>query len=122
MAEKKINRGTILQGKITRKVISKGKVTEKETVQKPVEVTQQAEEASVSRSGQKERSKKACSFCQGKNCPSYADAANLRRYTSDRAKIVSRLKTSLCSKHQRQITRQIKYARHLALLPFTPKV
>ncbi|MCL5784585.1 MAG: 30S ribosomal protein S18 [Patescibacteria group bacterium] len=102
--------------KVTRKVISKGKVTAKEAVKEPVEVTQQAEEM------QKEKPKKACLFCQGKNCPSYTDVATLRRYMSDRAKIVARAKSNLCSKHQRRVAKQIKYARHLALLPFTPKV
>ncbi|OGE29846.1 30S ribosomal protein S18, partial [Candidatus Daviesbacteria bacterium RIFCSPHIGHO2_01_FULL_38_8b] len=44
------------------------------------------------------------------------------RLLTDRAKITPRLKNGLCSKHQRFATREIKYARHLGLLPFTPKV
>lgn len=68
------------------------------------------------------RSKRVCLFCQSKASPSYTDLVTLRRFLTDRAKIVPKLKSSLCSKHQRRVTKQIKYARHLALLPFTPKV
>lgn len=68
------------------------------------------------------RTKKVCSFCQSKTNPSYTDLVVLRRFLTDRAKIVARAKSGLCSRHQRLVTRQIKYARHLALLPFTPKV
>lgn len=65
---------------------------------------------------------KRCFFCQSKTSPSYTDISVLRRFTTDRVKIVPRVKNNLCSKHQRAITKQIKYARHLSLLPFTPKV
>lgn len=99
--------------KITRKVISKVSVETKEpTEETPKEV--KAEENS--------RARRTCFFCQSKTNPSYADIATLRRFITDRAKIVSHLKNNLCSKHQRAMTRQVKYARHLALLPFTPKV
>lgn len=101
--------------KITRKVISKvSKVSE----EKASETTEQAETDSKTTN----RPKKVCFFCQAKSNPSYTDIAVLRRFTTDRAKIVARAKSSLCSKHQRVVTRQIKYARHLALLPFVPKV
>lgn len=65
---------------------------------------------------------KRCRFCQSKLNPSYTDVVSLRRFLTDRAKIVSKARTGLCSKHQRFATREIKYARHLALLPFTPQV
>lgn len=68
------------------------------------------------------KAKRVCFFCQSKSVPSYTDISTLRRYQTDRAKIVPKQKNSLCSKHQRRVTKQIKYARHLALLPFTPKV
>lgn len=95
--------------KITRKVISKAPSV------KETEKTQQVQ------------SKKACFFCQSKrgtatDNPSYTDITLLRRFTTDRVKIVPRSKSNLCSKHQREVTRQIKYARHLALLPFIPKI
>ena len=66
--------------------------------------------------------KRVCFFCQSKKDPSYTDLATLKRYVNERGKIVPRMKTGVCSKHQRAVTRGIKYARHLALLPFTPKV
>ncbi|MBI2338559.1 30S ribosomal protein S18 [Candidatus Daviesbacteria bacterium] len=100
--------------KITRKVISKGVAVKKtEETEQPADLQKTTEEG---------KPKKACFFCQSKTDPSYTDVAVLRRFLSDRAKIVSRAKNSLCSKHQRGAGRQIKYARHLALLPFTPRV
>ena len=73
-------------------------------------------------SGTKTRSKRACAFCQGKSNPSYTDLSALRRFLTDRAKIVAKERSGVCSKHQRQVAKNIKYARHLALLPFVPKV
>lgn len=73
-------------------------------------------------SSTKARSKRACVFCQGKSNPSYTDLSALRRFLTDRAKIVAKERSGVCSKHQRQVAKNIKYARHLALLPFVPKV
>ncbi len=100
--------------KITRKVISKASAEEKVSKEETVSKVSRVEETG--------KTKKACSFCQGKTCPSYTDTSTLRKYLTDRAKIVARAKDGLCSKHQRAVTREIKYARHLALLPFVPKV
>lgn len=97
--------------KITRKVISKAPL--KEEASKEVEAPKTAET---------DKPKKSCFFCQGKTNPSYTDTVVLRRFTTDRAKIVARAKSNVCSRHQRAVSRQIKYARHLALLPFVPKV
>ncbi len=64
--------------------------------------------------------KKVCSFCVEKvESIDYKDVAKLRRYTSDRAKILPRRITGTCALHQRQLTEAIKRARHIALLPFT---
>ena len=63
-----------------------------------------------------------CFFCQKKSNPLYTDLTNLRRHLTDRAKIVSKERSGVCSKHQRAVAKNIKYARHLALLPFVPKV
>ncbi len=62
--------------------------------------------------------KKVCIFCSNKDEPKYWDANSLRRHTSDRGRINPRARTGLCAKHQRRLSRQIKYARHLALMPF----
>lgn len=91
--------------KITRKVISKAPAEEK-----------------VLKVKEAGRSKKVCFFCQNKVAPSYTDISTLRRFVTDRAKIMPKAKSSLCSKHQRFLSKQIKYTRHLALLPFTPKL
>lgn len=109
--------------KITRKVISKVPAAAALESKKaaPRKVTEAVEETTP-KTTEGVRSKKSCFFCQGKNNPSYTDTTALKRFLTDRAKIQPALKTNLCSKHQRTTTRQIKYARHLALLPFIPKV
>ena len=106
--------------KLTRKVISK--VSVPVSVKEPEVSEQDGEIQKADSSREGGRIKKICFFCQSKTNPSYTDTNILRRFVTDRAKIVPKLKSNLCSKHQRFVTRQIKYARHLALLPFTPKV
>ena len=64
--------------------------------------------------------KKVCAFCVEKaESIDYKDVVKLRRYISDRAKILPRRITGTCAQHQRQLTEAIKRARHIALLPFT---
>ncbi len=64
--------------------------------------------------------KKVCQFCADKVADiDYKDVAKLRRYVSERAKILPRRITGTCAKHQRQLTIAIKRARHIALLPFS---
>ncbi len=64
--------------------------------------------------------KKVCQFCVDKVADiDYKDVAKLRRYVSERAKILPRRITGTCAKHQRQLTIAIKRARHVALLPFS---
>lgn len=63
--------------------------------------------------------KKVCSFCVDKvENIDYKDVAKLRRYTTERGKILPRRISGNCAKHQRQVTRAIKRARNIALLPF----
>lgn len=100
--------------KVTRKVISKLSVKE-------VGAQTQAQDSDESVK-KFTKSKKVCLFCQNKSAPIYTDSATLSRLLTDRVKIVPKIRSGLCSKHQRSATKQIKYARHLALLPFTPKV
>lgn len=71
------------------------------------------------RGGRKGR-KKVCGFCVDKvESIDYKDVARLRRYISERAKILPRRVTGTCARHQREMTVAIKRARHLALLPFS---
>ena len=69
-----------------------------------------------------ERTNKKCAFCEGAKEPTYTDSATLKRYISDRARIQPKMRTGICSKHQRRLTKHIKYARHLSLLPFVNKI
>ena len=63
--------------------------------------------------------KKVCAFCVEKvDKIDYKDTAKLRRYTSERAKILPRRVTGTCAYHQRELTVAIKRARHIALLPY----
>ncbi len=63
--------------------------------------------------------KKVCMFCVDKvEHIDYKDTAKLRRYISERGKIVPRRISGNCAKHQRQLTIAIKRARQIALLPF----
>ncbi len=70
------------------------------------------------RGGARKR-RKVCAFCVDKvKSIDYKDPAKLRRYTSERAKILPRRTTGTCALHQRQLTEAIKRARQVALLPF----
>ena len=63
--------------------------------------------------------RKVCSFCVDKVTQiDYKDTAKLRRFLSERGKILPRRTTGTCAAHQRQLTTAIKRARHIALLPY----
>ncbi|MFA5136773.1 MAG: 30S ribosomal protein S18 [Patescibacteria group bacterium] len=59
-----------------------------------------------------------CFFCEHKAEPSYKDIENLGKFLSPRKKIVNRERSGVCAKHQRKLTKNIKYARFLSLLPY----
>ena len=63
--------------------------------------------------------KKVCAFCTDKiDEIDYKDTLRLRKYVSERAKILPRRVTGTCAKHQRQLTVAIKRARQVALMPY----
>lgn len=63
--------------------------------------------------------KKVCAFCVDKIAQiDYKDVPRLRRFLSERGKIIPRRVTGTCARHQRQLTTAIKRARHLAFLPY----
>ena len=65
------------------------------------------------------RRKKVCVFCGKENNEiSYKDVNKLKRYVSERGKILPRRITGNCAKHQRALTVAIKRARHLAMMPY----
>ncbi len=65
------------------------------------------------------RRKKVCAFCADKvEYIDYKDTVRLRKYVSERAKILPRRISGTCAKHQRELTLAIKRARHMALMPY----
>ncbi len=67
------------------------------------------------------RRRKICEFCADKESDKvdYKDVAKLKKYISERGKILPRRVTGTCARHQRALTSAIKRSRHLALLPYT---
>ena len=71
------------------------------------------------RRGGMHRRKKVCVFCGDKNGEiDYKDVNKLKRYVSERGKILPRRITGNCAKHQRALTVAIKRARHISLMPY----
>ena len=62
--------------------------------------------------------KKVCRFCANKAKIDYKDADALRRYMTERGKILPRRITGTCAKHQRELAKEIKRARAICLLPY----
>ena len=75
-------------------------------------------DAPMKRKGGIRRRKKVCVFCRKDNVIDYKDTAKLKRYVSERGKILPRRITGNCAKHQRALTTAIKRARHVALMPY----
>lgn len=73
----------------------------------------------MKRRGGGRRRKKVCVFCGKDNVIDYKDTNKLKRYVSERGKILPRRITGNCAKHQRALTVAIKRARHIALMPYT---
>ena len=64
--------------------------------------------------------KKVCAYCADSNLEiDFKQVEKLRKYVSEKGKILPRRVTGLCAKHQRELTIAVKRARHIALLPFT---
>ena len=71
----------------------------------------------MKRRGGMRRRKKVCVFCGKDNVIDYKDTNKLKRYISERGKILPRRITGNCAKHQRALTVAIKRARHISLMP-----
>jgi len=66
------------------------------------------------------RKPRFCQFCSDKTLViDYKDTKLLRKFTTEEGKIRPRRQTGTCAKHQRAVAREIKRARHIALMPFT---
>ena len=73
----------------------------------------------MKRRGPVRRRKKVCVFCGKENNEiDYKDVAKLRKYVSERGKILPRRITGNCAKHQRALTVAIKRARHMSMMPY----
>ena len=71
------------------------------------------------RSAKPRKRRKVCQFCVDKmTYVDYKDTARLRKYMSERGKILPRRTTGTCAQHQRNLTEAIKRARQIALLPY----
>lgn len=69
---------------------------------------------------QRRAKRKVCTFCMEKSeAIDYKDINKLRKFVTERGKILPRRISGNCDKHQRELTRAIKRARNIALLPFT---
>ena len=79
-----------------------------------------SEEKVVKRPAKKQMSrKKVCIFCVEKTDEvDYKDIAKLRKYVTEKGKIVPRRMSGVCAKHQRIVTEAVKRAREMALLPY----
>lgn len=66
------------------------------------------------------KKKRVCQFCAGKNTKiDYKNYQKLEKFVTERGKILPRRITGTCAKHQRELTKAIKMARNIALLPYT---
>ncbi len=73
--------------------------------------------------GPKRQHRKVCSFCMEKvSYIDYKEVSRLRRFVSDRGKILPRRVTGTCARHQRPLTVALERARAIALLPYTTEL
>ena len=92
-------------------------VKTEEKVEK-VEKTEKTEKV-VTKKYHKPSKKKVCAFCvAGEKTIDYKDVAKLRRYITEKGKILPRRQTGTCARHQRELTVAIKRAREMALIPY----
>ena len=67
----------------------------------------------------RQQKRKVCAFCVDKVAIDYKDVARLRKYITEKGKILPRRQTGTCAKHQREIANAIKRARYMALIHYT---
>jgi small subunit ribosomal protein S18 len=78
-----------------------------------------AQQSGDARGRYQKRRRKVCQFCVAKTeSIDYKDVATLRKFISERSKILPRRTTGTCAEHQRKLTESIKRARIAALIPF----
>ena len=101
---------------------NKDMYVEKEVEQKAASVENEGREDEARDGGRAKNKtffrKKVCRFCANKAKIDYKDSDGLRRFTTERGKILPRRFTGTCAKHQRELSGAIKRARAICLLPF----
>lgn len=65
------------------------------------------------------RKKKVCMMCAGRVTLDYKDPETLKKFINEKGKMVPRRVTGTCALHQREVSKQVKRARNIALLPYT---
>lgn len=98
-----------------------------EVIETPVETTEEKVETKTAPEKKKffkrpgKNKKKVCAFCDDKNLKfiDYKDVNRLRKFVTEKGKIIPSRQTGTCSRHQRELTTAIKRARNIALLPFS---
>ncbi len=82
-------------------------------------VNKEVSEERATRRPKKVARKKVCMFCADKSkVIDYKDVNTLKRFVTEKGKIVPRRQTGTCAMHQREITTAVKRARNMAILPF----
>ncbi len=77
------------------------------------------EEKVMPKKTRKPAKKKVCAFCvAGEKTIDYKDVAKIKKYITEKGKILPRRQTGVCSYHQRELSNAIKRARNMALLPY----
>lgn len=97
-------------------------MSEEVKVEEAVEAVAQPAEEHVAKKYPAKRApkRKVCIFCvDNVKSIDYKDGAKLRRYVTEKGKILPRRQTGVCATHQRALTTAIKRARVMAILPFS---
>lgn len=81
-------------------------------------MTEVKAEEKVVKKFRKPAKKKVCAFCVSNETIDYKDVAKIRKYITEKGKILPRRQTGVCSQHQRELSTAIKRARNMALLPY----
>ena len=91
---------------------------EKETMQKVMEQSDK-ELVEPKKYAKRQQKKKVCAFCvDGAKEIDYKDVAKLKRYMTEKGKIIPARQSNLCAKHQREVAKQVKLARFMGFIPF----
>jgi len=101
--------------------LNEQRIDEENTLENPEELDKTGRGRPGRGTGRVFFKKKVCRFCTQKLKADYKTPEVLRRFTTERGKILPRRITGTCAKHQRVLALEIKRARHLALLPFVEK-